>query len=275
MKDSILDFWVKKGYSTKEFSKLRTEPFEHKLKRSLETIEWVYKRFNTMIAWSGGKDSTVVLHLALKVDPNILVVFSNTTNEYPETLKYVRNLAKERNLNFIEIRPKKSFWQCMNEYGFPRMRWHRHPERNTKLGGTPRCCYWLKHEPAARVIKEKNIEAVLRGLTIEESWVRRQSILTRSMMKVVKTNVPYPVVYCDPIAFWREDEIWEYIENSKIPYNPAYEFTDRIGCRVCTGFKTWEQELIKYSPTLYNLVMKKMKEQGDERAKPLVTTLVP
>jgi len=269
------DAWIKKGYTPKEFDRLRTEPFDKKLERSLDLVEWTLKRFpgKSMVAWSGGKDSTVVLDLALTFDRDVLVVFHNTTNEYPETLKYVRGLAKEWHLNFIETKPKKTFWQCMNEYGFPKMRWHRHPERNTRLGGIPRCCYWLKHEPAARIIKEKGIRAVLRGLTIEESWTRRMSIMTRSMLKVIKTNVPYQIIYCDPIAFWRTDEVFDYFEKNEIPLNPAYEFTDRLGCRVCTSYRGWEQNLIRYNPSLYNLVMNKMKEQGDKRAKTLVTTL--
>jgi len=268
----ILDFWVKRGYSLREFDKLRTEPFEKKLERSLSAIKFILERFKTMVAWSGGKDSTVVLHLALEIKPDVLAVFHNTTNEYPETLRYVRKLAKDWKLNFIETKPKKTFWQCMNEYGFPKKRWWKHEERGTMLGGTPRCCYWLKHEPAARIIKEKNIQAVLRGLTIEESFTRRMSIMTRSMMKVVKTNVPYQVVYCDPIAFWRSDEVFDYFEKNAIPLNPVYEFTDRIGCKVCTSFRGWETQLMRY-PVLYNMVMKKMREQGDKRAKPLMTVL--
>jgi len=141
------------------------------------------------------------------------------------------------------------------------------------LGGIPRCCYWLKHEPAARIIKEKGLQAVLRGLTIEESWTRRMSILTRSMLKVIKTNVPYPVIYCDPIAFWRQDEVWAYLEEHEIPVNPIYEFTDRTGCRICTSFRGWDQQLLRYNPSLYNLVMRKMREQGDKRAKPPATVL--
>ena len=39
------------------------------------------------ISYSGGKDSTVLSHIAKSMYPNILHLFANTTNEYPETLK--------------------------------------------------------------------------------------------------------------------------------------------------------------------------------------------
>ncbi len=48
-------------------------------------IEW-YEHYNgqVCVSFSGGKDSTVLLHIARKLYPNITAVFSKTGLEYPE-----------------------------------------------------------------------------------------------------------------------------------------------------------------------------------------------
>lgn len=58
------------------------------------------------ISYSGGKDSTVLSHIAKSMYPNILHLFANTTNEYPETLKHIRWESEENGTNIITVFPK-------------------------------------------------------------------------------------------------------------------------------------------------------------------------
>ena len=48
------------------------------------------------ISYSGGKDSTVLSHIAKSMYPDILHIFANTTNEYPETIQHIK-WEKEEN----------------------------------------------------------------------------------------------------------------------------------------------------------------------------------
>lgn len=100
------------------------------VKKSLENSD------NPRIAFSGGKDSLVVLDIVRKVDNNIIGVFCNTGNEYKETPTYVRTFD-----NIIELHPEKSFWQCVKEYGLPMSK------SKAKRHGNY-CCLWLKEKPA-------------------------------------------------------------------------------------------------------------------------------
>jgi len=59
------------------------------------------------VSCSFGKDSMVVLHMALQVDPNIKVVFFNTGVEFPETIRLKNRLKDEWNLNLYETTPYK------------------------------------------------------------------------------------------------------------------------------------------------------------------------
>ncbi len=56
-------------------------------------------------SFSGGKDSTVLLHLCRVLFPDILAVFCSTGNEYPEIIRFVKEQA-EAGANIQIIRPK-------------------------------------------------------------------------------------------------------------------------------------------------------------------------
>ena len=58
------------------------------------------------ISYSGGKDSTVLSHIAKSIYPDILHLFANTTNEYPETLEHIRWEKEENGTNIITVNLK-------------------------------------------------------------------------------------------------------------------------------------------------------------------------
>ena len=60
------------------------------------------------ISYSGGKDSTVLSHIAKEMYPEILHIFANTTNEYPETLRHIKWEKEENKTNIIIVVPKDS-----------------------------------------------------------------------------------------------------------------------------------------------------------------------
>lgn len=78
--------------------------------------EWVeyYGVDGVYIAFSGGKDSTVLLHLARKMFPEIGAVYVDTGLEYPE----VREFVKQHERVDI-IRPKMNFREVIIRYGYP------------------------------------------------------------------------------------------------------------------------------------------------------------
>jgi 3'-phosphoadenosine 5'-phosphosulfate sulfotransferase (PAPS reductase)/FAD synthetase len=79
------------------------------------------KHGNPVVCWSGGKDSTVLLHLALQQAPDIPVVFNDTGVEFPETREFVNQVANEWHINLYVARPKRgqTFWNVVEEYGWP------------------------------------------------------------------------------------------------------------------------------------------------------------
>ena len=95
---------------------LQSLPLERKIQiTQTRIIEW-YQHYNgaVYVSFSGGKDSTVLLHIARQLFPDIKAVFSNTGLEYPEIQKQV---IKTENVDII--RPEMRFDEVICEYGYP------------------------------------------------------------------------------------------------------------------------------------------------------------
>ncbi len=81
---------------------------EQKIDHSLGVIEAFINRMGGVekvyVSFSGGKDSTVLLHLARILYPDILAVFCNTGNEYLDIIRFVRQIQSDgANIQIIRL----------------------------------------------------------------------------------------------------------------------------------------------------------------------------
>lgn len=85
-------------------------------KTKLRIREWVdrYGEDGVYVSFSGGKDSTVLLHIARQMYPNLKSVFVDTGLEYPEIRAFVKTFD-----NVDWIKPKMNFRQVIEKYGYP------------------------------------------------------------------------------------------------------------------------------------------------------------
>ena len=91
----------------KELIMLQALPLEIKIMKSLQRIrEWVqyFGVDGVYVSFSGGKDSTVLLHLVRSIYPNIKAVFVDTGLEFPEIKEFVKSFD-----NVEILRPKMNF----------------------------------------------------------------------------------------------------------------------------------------------------------------------
>lgn len=92
-------------------------PLEIKIRMSQQRIrEWIqeYGEDGVYISFSGGKDSTVLLHLVRELYPNVRAMFVDTGLEYPEIREFVKTFD-----NVDIVRPKMNFKQVIEKYGYP------------------------------------------------------------------------------------------------------------------------------------------------------------
>lgn len=194
--------------------------FKEKLDATINTLEKAIDKFEKIaLACSFGKDSVTVLSLARRIDPGIEVFMIRTGYGFDETERFKNRMKKEWNLNLDEIYPSMSKDELESKHGKDLY------SRDPKL-----CCDILKVEPTRRYLR--NLDAWITGL-------RRDETEFRTSLESVERYEGMPTKV-NPIVYWTNEEVWEYIKSNAIPYNPLY---DRgyasLGCKPCTLAGTW------------------------------------
>ncbi|MCP4392754.1 MAG: phosphoadenosine phosphosulfate reductase family protein, partial [Alphaproteobacteria bacterium] len=98
-------------------------PFEDKLHLTKQRIKDWFEHWDGEVglSYSGGKDSHVLLEIIQSMGKpysDIAHCFSNTGLEMPEILKHVRK-QKDRGVNIVEIKPKKTYQEVWKTEGIP------------------------------------------------------------------------------------------------------------------------------------------------------------
>lgn len=105
-----------------------------KVKMTKQRIrEWVneFGVDGVYVSFSGGKDSTVLLHIVREMYPEIPAVFCDTGLEYPEIREFVRKFD-----NVEWLKPKMNFKKVIDTYGYPFIS----KEVSAIVGGGRRLC---------------------------------------------------------------------------------------------------------------------------------------
>jgi len=229
---------------------------------SLKLIEKALKESNNpVISFSGGKDSTVLLHLIIKVAGNsVPILHINTGVEFPEALEFRDKQIEKHNLTLYE-QPAfpETYWTVVEKYGFPV------GQRGFKGGeATTKCCYYLKKKPLHRAIKRFNIDLNFTGIRANESHNRA---IIRKTHGDYYYNKRHKIKVCHPIMHWTNTEIDTYINNEGIELSPIYNkklpekpnYRIRTGCWACPqGWNAGKSVWLKtYYPEFYTTLMKK------------------
>ena len=164
------------------------------------------------IAYSGGKDSDVILQLAKEAGINYRAIYKNTTIDPPGTIKHVQDMGVEI------IRPKKSFFQLIEENGLP--------TRFSRF-----CCRFLK--------EYKVLDKAVMGVRKAESRKRAERYNEPSECRFYGNKKEHvEAIY--PILEWTNEDVADFIEDRKIKCAPVYYDEQgkfhperRLGCMGC------------------------------------------
>lgn len=237
------------------------------LDAALLRIDWVFDSFeHVLLSFSGGKDSTVLLHLAAVVarrkKQKLSILFIDWEAQYSLTINHIQSLKTiysdvihQFYWVALPLRTVNSVSQCQPEWiaWEPGQSWVRQPPEDaiTDYDYFPFYSYAMTFEEfvpkfSQWLAKGKSLASLI-GIRTDESLNRYRALISQTKLRFDKdkpwtTASPKGFSYiCYPLYDWRTRDIWIFNAQMKLPYNPLYDLMHRAGVpinnmRVCEPF---------------------------------------
>ena len=187
-----------------------------------QVLTWAWKRFGNRaaIGTSFQGAGLVMMNLAKRHGLQFPVFTLDTGLLFPETLDTKRRLEDFFGYKIESLHPDLTVEQQEEAQG-PEL-WKREPDL---------CCTIRKVLPLQSKLGE--LDCWITGL-------RRQQSDTRASIGIIELYAldqasGRDIVKLNPMAHWKREDVWKYIKEYKIPYNPLHDQGYRsIGCWPCT-----------------------------------------
>lgn len=190
-------------------SHARTGGFWRRLESARETVtRWLCEAGRPYVAFSGGKDSTVLLHLVRSIAPETPAMWSDDEYNLPETMDL---LNATPDLHRIAARVEHAAWFTS---------WADGPE------SVPDGTEWQEGGDGARAWEARHgYDGAAVGIRADENSYRQMNLKTHGILFRDRRRV----WQCRPLAWWSVMDIWAYIAAFDVPYNRAYDRLSEIG----------------------------------------------
>lgn len=172
------------------------------------------------VLYSGGNDSTVLMHLVR--DQVDCAIHANTTIGIEETRQFVRDTCRERDLDLIERTAPESYREIVLKHGFPGPAFHARMYQR---------------------LKERPLDQARRELVTHS---RRERVLfiagRRRAESKRRTNIPFyepdgSAIWASPLAMWTKLDMNTYrLMMGDVPLNPVSEKLHMSGECLCGAF---------------------------------------
>lgn len=212
---------------------------------AMDFIQDCYDKFKDkvddfVVAFSGGKDSQVILDLVSRVIPseNYKVIFQDTDMELPCTYDIVKYTEEDYKYKFPDF---KMFHARSDKRAIDLWKQFGPPSRINRW-----CCAVMKTALFRRTMKEIHNTDTQPKVAVYEG-VRADESARREGYDRIGDSVKHPnLINCRAIFKWNNSEIFLYMFSRDICMNPAYRMgLTRVGCGVCPFASDWSEYVIR------------------------------
>ncbi|ADI31536.1 phosphoadenosine phosphosulfate reductase family protein [Staphylothermus hellenicus] len=240
---------VPKGEITR---KTYDEPSEEKVLEANKQVFSLYEKISikllekyrewadtVIVPWSGGKDSTATLLLALKVfsKNKVKAIYADTGTEFPWNHKYIDEIAEDLGVEVIRV--YAGIDKGILDEGYPMPR---HDNR------------WCTYRKIKAI--EETIEKLSDGNILLVKGDRDGESRARSMRPPVYVEGENKIVVT-PLKFWSAAHVQLYMLMNNVELNPLYyKGFYRIGCYICPALRSWEVYIMMNDPELRSVLEK-------------------
>lgn len=208
---------------------------DERIQRAIEVIKLFEPEEGYWLAFSGGKDSTVVYHLLKMAGVKFEAHHSLTTADAPDTIKFIREHYPDVQID----KPKHTMWELIIMKKFPPSAKRRYCcETQKEGGGVGRLVVTgVRRLESVGRRNRKEIEFDVRG---SNAWYARER---RELFNDYDDNMKAELIKScpikgktmfHPIVEWNDFDVWEFIEKYNLPYCKLYDMGfPRAGCLIC------------------------------------------
>jgi phosphoadenosine phosphosulfate reductase len=182
-----------------------------------QVLAWAFKSFGNRVAISSafGVEGMALMHMASRVRKDFRVFTVDTEFLFPETYNLIETIEQRYGITIERAYPLLS--PDVQERLHGSALWARNPDQ---------CCSLRKIEPLQRKLREL------------DAWItsiRRDQTPARSAAQKIEWDTRFGLVKINPIADWSSKQVWRYINENDVPYNPLHDQGyPSIGCTHCT-----------------------------------------
>jgi phosphoadenosine phosphosulfate reductase len=182
-----------------------------------QLLLWAFAEFHPEMAIASGfgAEGIALIDIAARIRPDVRVFTLDTDFLFPETYELIDRIEERYRIKVERVRPALTPEEQERHHG-PAL-WKRVPDQ---------CCNLRKVEP-------------LRGKLAElRAWaaaIRRDQTASRAQTRKLEWDTKFGLVKINPLADWSSKQVWDYIYENNLPYNPLHDRNyPSIGCTHCT-----------------------------------------
>ncbi|QHT63330.1 phosphoadenylyl-sulfate reductase [Paenibacillus lycopersici] len=204
-----MNLFEKEALITQKAVELETATPQEILKFAVETFP------NITFACSFGAEDVVLVDMLQKISPKTDIFYLDTDFHFKETYETRDRMAEIYGLEFVQVKPAITPEEQAAQYG----------EELWKTNANE-CCNIRKVNPLTQILSK--YEAWITG-------IRRDQAPTRANAKKIEYDTKFGLVKFNPIADWTSEDVWNYIRENNVFYNPLHDNNyPSIGCEYCT-----------------------------------------
>src|SRR5262245_40106167 len=182
-----------------------------------EILRWAVETFHPRLtmATAFGAEGCCLIHMLAQIEPGIRIFNLETGYQFPETLELRERIKERYGIEVEYIHPEMTVAEYEAEHGGPLYRIR--PDQ---------CCHDRKLQPLRQAVA---------GYDAWISAIRRDQTTHRAAAGTVQWDAKFNLVKVNPLLSWTRKDVWSFILNNDIPYNPLHDRGyPSIGCWPCT-----------------------------------------
>lgn len=226
-----------------------------RLMQKAEPTALRYREDGFFLAFSGGKDSQVLLELAKMAGVRFTPQYNLTTLDAPENVRFIREQYPDVEI----VRPQQTFLQICRHHKMLPTQWTRFCCKELKESSNEHAVTLtgIRKSESARRSKRQEVflQTRRRHPEFTEGTLDQFSRYQESTVECLRGKDKLTV---NPILDWTEQDVWQFIEERSLPVNPLYtKGYSRVGCLFCpmSNIKSIRREVADY-PKYYDAMIR-------------------